>query len=279
MNPAQEPVRPSVGFSELIYDADAGLVVGFGASTQSVWTYSLESNTWTSLPPAGPPRPDYLEGMVYDPQSGSILLLDNDEASDEAPTLWSYQVEGNTWTEIDQGGTAPTENPVLLGLHWSLTYDSAVGQLVLSLFGHDSVGTGNQTWTFDPDSGEWARQEWRSPSFNFGYGGSVAVFDEAAGRTVVFSDGVVGLYDAASDRWERITDLPGWPSPGPGWPVVETGPLARLGHQLVYDGVNGRVVMLGGMARYEDGWREEADDIWALDLRRGEWIELLAATG
>jgi len=272
MRPAQEPALGRR--ARLVYDADADLTIAFPVDGNALWTYSVEANKWTQLP-ASASSPDTfwtLGDLVYDPSSGDVLLRDS-----KTTGLWSYAVETNTWTQVDQGGDVPAENPGQQGgephFHSLLTYDAVVDRLVLTLLGDAMQRDG--TWSFDPGAGAWTNQKSRPPALNTGYveSGGEAVFDAARGVTVAFSDGVLATYDAGADEWTTV-------KPGPGWPRMDaaddmpTGPLARLGHWLVYDPVNERIVMLGGQARMLKGWRD-LDDVWAYDLSTNSWLRLV----
>jgi len=61
-------------------------------------------------------------------------------------------------------------------------------------------------------------------------------------------------------------------------PLTKTGPLARLGHTMVYDSVNERIVMLGTtvLTTAETGYTEpQGDDVWAYDVASNTWTELV----
>jgi hypothetical protein len=277
MRPAQEPQLGHWG--RLAYDARADLIIAFPIDGYTPWTYSVKANEWTELPAtAGSPDTSSLNDLAYDQISGQALLRDSGTAE-----LWAFAVETNTWTKVEQGGDMPAENPNQQGgephFHSLLSYDSFADRLVLTL-----LGDAGETWSFAPRAGAWTQQKSALPTLNTGYieSGGEAVFDTARGLTVVFSDGVLATYDAAADEWTKV-------APGPGWPDMDmvddmpTGPLARLGHWLVYDPVNERIVMFGGHARMlEDNgngdivWRD-LDDVWAYDLSTNSWVELVSA--
>ena len=275
MRSAQEPALGR--WARLVYDARADLTIAFPIDGYAPCTYSVEADEWTQLPAsASSPDTSSLSDLVYDPVSGQVLLRDS-----QTTELWSYAVATNTWTKVEQGGDMPAENPNQQDgephFHSLLSYDSFADRLVLTL-----LGDAGETWSFAPRAGAWTKQKSAPPTLNTGYfeSGGEAVFDTARGLTVVFSDGVVATYDAAADEWTKV-------APGPGWPDMEmvddmpTGPLARLGHWLVYDPVNERIVMFGGHARMlEDNgnivWRD-LDDVWAYDLSTNSWVELVSA--
>jgi hypothetical protein len=202
--------------------------------------------------PSGPPAHTWSLNFVFEPTSGTILVRD------EIPTtLWAYEVDTNTWTEIDQSGDVP-QGFDLEARHDCcsyLTYDTAVDRLVFTVINR------NETWTFDLQTGAWTRRDALPipvPGSMFESGGESA-FDRAAGRTVVFGLGVLGLYDAATDTWEQV-HLAGQPD------IFAT---------LVYDSLNRRVVLLQ--------WNVSTvaiamgGDLWAVDLQDRSWIPLLSS--
>ncbi len=89
-------------------------------------------------------------------------------------------------------------------------------------------------------------------------------FDEAAGRFVAFSGGVVAAFDPAVPGWEVLHDGSG-----------QAGPRQRTGHRVVYDSANGRLLVVGGEYLIADAAWFPAADVWAFDTRTREWTELL----
>ncbi len=167
-----------------------------------------------------------------------------------------------------------------------LSDDTRARRLVLTLLG--SLG---QAWTFDPRTGSgglgptWtlAPQPGTStqPGTEFppllvsGYGSEVT-FDTTIGRTVVFSSGVLATYDAVAGTWAIVPSGPRWPTQDSYKEGRLVGPLARGGHTLVYDSVNHRVLMFGGVARMPSGM-QFLDDVWAYYPATNTWTEIVAA--
>ncbi len=265
MTPEREPHYGGRPLARLVYDADSDLTILFPVDEPTrPWAYSVETNAWTEKPrdPSAPADVDLFDGdLVYDPASGLVVIRDQRTAK-----LWAYDVETNTWTEVDQGDVRPPGGH----RHTLLAYDGSADELVLWEDDQSSPwGMRTHTWTFAPRTGTWAEQQAATPQLNTGYfesGGEIA-FDQATGRTVVFSDGVLAAYDAAAGEWEVLQG-------DPEAPCCDTGPLNRLYHALVYDPVNERIVLYGGRARLPGGFRNP-QDVWAFDPRTGEWSELL----
>lgn len=258
------PDRQPTQRLQLVYASDADLTIG--VATAGTWAYDLKADTWTEK--TAPPVSGAFR-IVYDPTTGHVLAW----ALDRAPTRWwTYDVETDTWTEIPQrGGNVPPQYE-----DWDnqlIAFDSAVDRVTVYQPG---------TSRFDPNAGTWSTSSGPTPGVNTGYwasGGEIA-FDEATRRTVVFSDGLVIAYDAAADTWEVLWDSTSGSGRHGGtfFRCCGTGPQARLGHMMVYDPLNERLVVLGGSYRTDLTLVEDPGDVWAFDPGTAEWLPLLAPT-
>jgi len=242
------------GWIQLAYDADSDLTIGtFPDGT--VWTYDDEADAWTKhgdTPVPGPFR------LVYDPVSGLVVgqLIESRIAK-----VWTYDVETDTWTSVTRSD-APT-----LGSdpdHGLLAYDGSVDRVIA----YNGLSYG--TRLLDLRAGTWSGSAARTPLVNTGWfasGGEIA-YDEAGEQTVVFSDGLVIAYSARSDRWEILDGRSG---------DVPAGLTARIGHWMVYDSSNARLVVYGRGYRTDTSW-VQADDVLGFDPATREWIVLLEAS-
>ena len=254
MRPPSEPALTGVRIP-FVYDADSHLIVAI--SDQHVWTYSVEGNQWTPRPGSVGLVPSSLGQVTYDPSSGNVIARDP-----ESGDLWSYNVEANRWTRF--GTPGPINGDGYADL---MTYDTAQRRLVLVLLPYHS-------WTFQPTSGLWSEQA-APPQLNTGWGpsGGELTYDQSAQRTVLFSFGVLATYDATKDRWANVP-LPGSLLNS----LTKTGPLARLGHTMVYDSVNERIVILGTtvLTSAENRYTEpQGDDVWVYKVASNTWTELV----
>lgn len=270
----------SGAFGALVYDADSGLVV------------SLDPYVWTFDPADG--RSEFVGNTsswlhralvaAYDPVTGLVVASDlgyspRTVATDTHSSLWTYDVDTDTWAEIDQGEPAPPRD----GYGSLMEFDRSADRLVVwqqpqGYF--TGVGAGGlqpaDTWEFDLRARRWTQVSVRAPVVEFGWFGAnsdAIVYDDANERTIVFADGLVAAYDAAADEWEiafqdESTDGLGY------------GRYSRLA--LGYDPLNDRLVVVGGTRRTADpstgeflGWAA-MDDVVAFDLRTRTWTELLA---
>jgi phage baseplate assembly protein gpV len=247
----------AIGWIQLVYDADSNLTIGTFPDGK-VWAYDDEADTWTehgAAPVMEPLR------LVYDPVSGLVFVQ---AIEGLIPRLWTFDVESDTWTSIPQID-APSlgQDPD----HGLLAYDGSVDRVIA----YNGLSYG--TRLLDLRTGTWSTAAAVTPLVNTGFfasGGEIA-YDEAGEQTVVFSDGLAIAYDAGSDRW-LVLDGRLWT--GQNFP---TGPTARMGHWMVYDSTNARLVVYGSAYRTNVGW-VQADDVLGFDPATREWTVLLEAS-
>jgi hypothetical protein len=309
---ASEPVPEDIAglVSEFVYDVDSDRFIAFAARDEGaqllgdggaqVWTYEPNGGAWTEKDEwAMGPVPEWSSGLhpqaVYDPVSGLVLVR---EVLTSA--MWTYDVDTDTWTEIDQGTILPPAAAVGRpfgegGTDWTidtfaqaLTYDASVDRLIL----YDD----RSTWEFDIRAGRWEEQDAilpNAPGIGCGWGGPSGdefAFDEANEVSVLFGGGTLATYDASEHTWiipqqgQDLTSPYGEPAP--------TGQRIRKCFAMTYDPVNKRIVVFGGERRrlagdpeidperegwLGDGWLA-SDGVIAYDVATGEWITLLEPT-
>jgi hypothetical protein len=291
---ASEPMPEGIDHpvSEFVYDVDSDRFIAFAASDErvaQVWTYEPGTQTWTEKNEwAGPPPPEgtgfpYFQA-VYDPVSGLVVVREHVTSA-----MWTYDVDTDTWTEIDQGTTLPPPAVVFrpfeegdisgVGYNFAqaLTYDASVDRLIL----YDE----RSTWEFDIRAGQWEEQDAIVPDPGScawsGPGGDEFTFDEANEVSVLFGGGPLATYDASEHTWTVLQH-------GSNSPDAAFGERFRICYTMTYDSVNERIVVLGGDVRNLPGERRETDperDGWytrdeviAYDVATGEWITLLEPT-
>lgn len=253
MQPAGGPPRESATGATLIHDVGSDLTIAVGGDG-TTWAYDLEADAWIEKGAA--------------PAAGRLLLVDDPAAdrviatSATAPArIWAYDVDVDEWTRVIPSN-APSRRVALIA------YDSSVDRIVAP---RSLAGWGAGTRLFDPRTGTWSEARALVPAFSewFLSGGEIA-YDEAGEQTIVFSDGLVIAYHAASDRWETLYET------DPAMPDEWTAGTARVGHWMVYDPVNERLVVYGGWARRLNDWVQvEADDVLAFDPATRTWTVLL----
>ncbi len=250
---------PVLAGHTMVYDADSDLIVARDPAGGEVWGYDVDTDTWrpTGRTISAEPLfdPDGRPLLYHDP-SGLVIFSrgqaawENDIASDTLESL------GVSLPPTDLTSPIVTYDP--LGNHFYAYTLNSLGALAGS------------TWRYDPGQG-WEKielaQVFRVPQCGFFDPGGEQAFDEATGRMVVFSAGILAALDPAASAWETLDAYYQHPEEGHGY-----GSCAHL----VYDSANDRLIVLGGEYR-RGGNSVPATEMWAFDTRTTEWVELLPA--
>jgi hypothetical protein len=270
---APEPV--AMGPVAFVFDVDSDRAIAFAPIDREdavqVWAYEPDGQTWTrkadwavgsrrELLESPPPNfvPDLLQRRlqaVYDPVTGLVVVREIHSAQ-----MWTYDVDTDTWTEIDQGATLPRtpaeESFPVEGFPYYdfLTYDASVDRLILYVASEEPKEPAEKpegfmgTWEFDIRAGRWEKQQTNTPQVDFWWipNGSGFVYDEANQVSVLLRDDILATYDASEHLWTVIQY------------EIEQG------EGTTYDPVNERIVVTG-----------EEQGTFAFDIGTGEWITLL----
>lgn len=287
-------------WTRLVYDAASDLTYGF--SDADVVAYDVESATWTLVNT----RDTELDGassqnrVVLDPDSRTVYVFNTGNGE-----LNSYDLARNRWAHVEQGMVRPPT-----GVDGVAAFDTTVGRMVLkvryNLEGPVSstgepltappVPMYGQTWTFHPAAGTWSKIDTYTPEVFFGYWpwGGEMTYDTTSRTSVVFAEGSLAMFDATTSTWTTARPGIGWPpaAPAPGvegplvvpqqdgtkqlLPITE-GRLARTGHAVVDDVVNGRLLVLGGHVRDADDQPQKGTDAWAYHVASNTWTMVVPA--
>jgi N-acetylneuraminic acid mutarotase len=136
----------------LVYDPGSGRVILFGGwdddsgqMLNDTWAYDPTANSWTELRPAGDhPGARWGHAMVYDPDSGRLILFGGWDHTAELDDTWSYDPAANTWTALEPAGDVP---PAREG--HAIVCDEADGKIIL-FGGYDDLVSShfNDTWAY-----------------------------------------------------------------------------------------------------------------------------------
>lgn len=226
LGPTSSPTpRSNAGMA---YDAGSGRVILFGGSSNSeyptsdTWAYDFESNTWTEMHPAAPPRPQYGVGMVYDSLNERILLLEGHwVARDESGRvrdgyeggLFAYDYAADAWTRIEC--SAPP------GRYWySTAYDADLGRMIVFGGIRWMGGYGkmyDETWVYDSAANTWSKSGDGGPEKRYI---SAMAYDQGNGVTVLFGGAeVTGDAPGGGDLRKYYSDT---------WALNVTGEWRKL---------------------------------------------------
>ncbi len=228
--------------------AALGLIAIIGLITAAP-TFAAAPISWVEQTPATSPTPTQSALMTYDSQLGELVLFGGAKANSEFDReTWTYN--GTEWTKRSPA-TSPT---TLLPEAASMTYDAALGKVVLVVAAESSDELSEQTWTYD--GSEWVKQ---APATSPPpYLGASMAYDAALGKVVLFGGATVGA-GSSNETWTY--DGTNWVKQTPA-----TSPPPRAAAMMSYDPALGKVVLFGGV---ESG--VPLAETWAYDGT--EWTE------
>lgn len=247
----------------MAYDTDNQQVILFGGRSSAgasgdTWIYNPSNNTWNEqILQGSPPPPAAAHAMVYDPVNKRVILfggvdptgihLDND--------AWAYNVEANSWTNLNLN---PADSPSPRSLT-AMVYVPDKMQVIL-FGGETEEGLSDETWAFNDT---WTKLTLNpSPSPRFKH----AMAYDAMNQQVILFGGEIDLGEKNSETWAYDVNNNTWSELSPANP-----PSARLGHAMVYDTINERIMMFGGFAT---GSSFPNGGTWVFDYSTKQWSQL-----
>lgn len=112
-------------FARLVYDPVSGLVIAQAADSEplEMWTYAVETDTWTRIAVAGAPGSHGRQIMAYDHSIDQVVVYDP-----EGFSTWLLNPRTGVWT------TSTADTPGM-GFDWAVTggeiaYDEATRQTI-----------------------------------------------------------------------------------------------------------------------------------------------------
>jgi hypothetical protein len=222
------------------------------ANTGNAWQTQVASSspeTWVPESPATVPPARQLESMTYDAAHGRVVMFGGTKSSSGALAsgalgdTWTW--DGSNWTKMN-----PSTTP---GARFGsgMTYDPALGKVVL--FGGSNQGNAflNDTWTWDGSN--WAplfpsTPPPAAPSASLAY-------DAAAGSVV--------LYEVPAGQKGNPPLAQTWNFNGTNWNMASVpNPPYRSWPGMTYDRGNGVVVLFGGEQVAKGGAITYLNDTW-----------------
>ena len=291
--PRQDP------YLAIAFDRRAGRIVMLSGVDQGVktWTFDVCTNTWMQMHPNQ--EPFGWVRLVYDVGSDRTIGVADCRNCDVDPTgtVWSYNLEANTWNRMGAAPTGVTD----------LFYNAAAGLVVAARSDGNPDAPRSELSTYDVKTGTWTPiVRANTPSR------TVFTYDASVDRIVAYgptevdpqsADHETRVFDIRTGGWLRSRAVtPGIWGPNPYWgtppaiaydeaaqrTVVFGGILAAydaaadrwevlidnrdpsvwLPASLVYDPANRRLVGLGRGVIVQGG-------VVAFDTRTREWTVLL----
>lgn len=234
------PAPPARENHSAVVDVSRERMIVFGGSGMNdVWALSLSGGeTWIHITPAGgPPSGRSGHTAIYDEARDRMIVFGGNDGSDRND-VWELTLSGTpTWTLLTPAGSPPparTEHTAI--------YDPVRDRMIV--YGGFSGTT--------PRSDVWALSLSGPPAWAplspvggnpYARGKHTAVYDQGRDRMIVFS-GSRNSPNYSADVWELSLGAT------PSWTMLAPAGLAAVGrqdHSAVYDAVNERLVVFGGV--------------------------------
>jgi hypothetical protein len=157
-----------------------------------------------------------------------------------------------SWTLLTPGGTPP-------GARYEHAAVCQPGVRMVVFSGMGTSAAPEDTWALDLS----ASPSWSDITPPSGPGWRIrsqAIYDETNQRMIVFGGYDVSFFDNNSVQALSLSGTPAWSELLPADTSPAT-PAPRMGHTLVYDSANQRMILFGG-----NGMDVELNDLWSLNL-------------
>ncbi len=199
---------------------------------------------WQVASTSGPsPSPRYDHTMVYDNTRQKVMLFGGRNTTSFFNDLWEWDSQNQSapWTNVTPPGLKPSAR-----YGHAMAYDSNRDKIVL--FGGRDTSTKNDTWEWDPATGNWSEITLAtSPSARMYHG---MAYDPGLGQMVLY--GGTPSTGALGDTWEwdgdpthpwvyKTTEICLQPPPPDAY-----GTCPRFDFGMTYNGAEGAIVMFGG---------------------------------
>ena len=262
------PPTPRI-LHDMVYDEVHAVVVLYGGIDASgllndIWIYDPLTAIWQEQFSDSPPAFNNCEptpfdhAMVYDTGKQRILYFGIPDALCSSAEMWAYDVDSNTWSNVTPN---PSPSPRQSS---AMAYNPDTAKVIM-FGGETQGGLVNDTWIFDTLDDSWSQANPVSaPSPRLGH---AIVYDSTNKEMVLFGGEIevdpltrnneTWVYEEATNTWTEL--LPSAP------------PVERSKHAMVYDPINGRIVMFGGFA---PGSSIPNGETWTFDSTIREWLQV-----
>ena len=200
--------------ARIAYDQESDRIILFGGYDMlgffynDTWAYDFSTDTWEEMAPVTSPPGRNYQAMTYDSKADRVLTWGGLDEYGEKPvdeSMWSYDYNSDTWTEILPG---PGEYPA--GRDYAqMTYDVESDRTIL--FGGVPAGS-DETWAYQYESNSWTKM---NPSLiPAPLSRHVMVYNSSADRVVLFGGRVetspyplsnaIWTYDFNQGAWQNL---------------------------------------------------------------------------
>ncbi len=235
-------------------------------------------NNWAEVraPKGSTPPPRDNACMVYDPAIDRVLLFGGN--SPLGNDTWSYDLDSNTWTNMQPAGPAPMARygPAQAVLAVPGSYLN--GRVVMfGGYNREKSLSLNDTWMYDPTENRWQiviASDENSHALPTPRLGASMEYDPASGLVFMFGGWNAAKYKLFNDLWAYDPVKNTWTQLEPDGPL----PPVRDGSGFVRDPKTGKIVLFAGVGFDSARNLVELGDTWTYDPMSNAWTELSPAT-
>lgn len=237
------------------------------------WTYVLAYKNWVRLKTGTSPKARGRHTTVFDRSRKKIYLFGGRFRPEGASgsyqlfnDLWSFDVNTDTWTEIQAKGSTPSPRS-----NSYMVYDANNDQVIL--FGGNVSTSGlrfiplNDTYILSLDTMTWTKvQTATAPKARLFH---TMMVDHKRNRVIVYGGGGANAFTGPfyGDVWSFDIKTRTWKQI---WirTLLTPGPPARIETMLLEDKERDRMLMFAG---HDDTAIGHRNDIWSFDLKTNKW--------
>lgn len=233
-----------------------------GIALSDLWRFDIASSSWKEQNDGPNPGGRIDHDMIFSSTTGKIYLFGGYDGKGNLNDLWKYNISSMKWSLVEIN-TGPV--PEARKGH-SIIYDNQKDAIYL--FGGLSVAKYfNDVWKFDISSSTWTKLPDGStkPSARVN---SDMVYDKVNNNLYIY-----GGFDGTNyldDLWKFNIGSSAWT---PLTPSGSEKPPECAEHSLVFDDINSRIFLFGGIYLTISSVKEYRADFWYYDVSGNQWYQ------
>ncbi|MBY9001229.1 MAG: hypothetical protein KGD64_09965 [Candidatus Heimdallarchaeota archaeon] len=249
---------------EMVYDEQNNQTILFGGADPSnivsnfreTWIYSSQLKTWTTISSSASPSNRIGHKMVYNSNSGKIILFGGMETADytRLNDMWIFNPEASEWSEL-----TPSQSPSARS-DYGMYFDPIFNVIVLFGGYLSNDLHSSETWVYNFTVNNWYQiNPLIKPAERYGH---TFTYDNNLGVGVLFGGRVI---DLMADTWFfNLSSSSSWTLKTP-----STNPIKRYWSDIVYNTYEQNFIMFGG--DNEQSPTRALGDTWIFSSSISEW--------
>jgi hypothetical protein len=249
----------------LVFASDFNRLVLFGGRSANAlndtWVYDLSTNAWHSITSTPAPDARFGLGAAYDAVRQRVLIFGG-QSSKFFNDVWAFDLKTEKWSKLNITGAEPQ-----MRYGTSAVIDPTADRLIVS-HGFTDQGRFDDTWSLDLKTNKWQDVSPKDRPLKRCL--HDAAFDVKNRKMILFGgcssgfgpcpQGDLWSFDPTAKTWTEIKPIGAAPDP-------------RSNYSMVYNSVDGRMLMYGGKTS-----KGVNNELWSLDST-GKWTSISFSGG